>query len=222
VGQCTFGLVLRYLLYALAVFLLAGCGGADDSTGVETKTTSAGATTYDVASAGFSIAVPESWRTISADEFAEGGKWESVITETPALAPYAEAFQGSDSVLKFAAVDPRVQDDFATNLNVIVEELSADATLDDYEEAFISQLQGLPNVVGTIDRQRVELPAGPALRASYKLRLLTAGRTLTVSVLQYALVDEGRAFILTYTTLPARATAYEDTFTRSAESFRLT
>ena len=55
------------------------------------------------------------------------------ITETPALAPYAQAFQGSDSVLKFVAVDPKVQDDFATNLNVIVEELSADATLDDYE-----------------------------------------------------------------------------------------
>ena len=214
--------MLRYLPYALAVLLLAGCGGANDSTGVETQTTAAGDTTYDVASAGFTIAVPESWRTISADEFAAGGEWEEVVTKTPALAPYAQAFQGPDSVLKFAAVDPEVQDDFATNLNVIVEELSADATLDDYEEAFISQLESLPNVVGEIDRQRVELPAGPALRASYKLTLTTSGETLTVSTLQYALVEEGRAFILTYTTSPAQAAAYEDTFTRSAESFRLT
>ena len=136
----------------------------------------AGGTTYDVASAGFSIAVPESWRTISADEFGDGGEWESVVTETPALAPYAQAFQGPDSVLKFVAVDPNVQDEFATNLNVIVEELPAGATLDDYEQAFVSQLESLPNLVGAIDRQRVELPAGPALRASYRLTLLTAGR----------------------------------------------
>jgi hypothetical protein len=214
--------VLRHLLYILTALLLAGCGGTGDSTGVETRATSAGSTTYDVASAGFSIAVPEPWRTISADEFSEGGEWESVVTETPALAPYAEAFQGDDSVLKFAAVDPSVQDEFATNLNVIVEELSSDATLEEYEEAFISQLQQLPNVVGAIDRQRVELPAGPAMRASYRLTLLTSGKTWTVSTRQYALVDDGRAFVLTYTTLPDQATAYDDTFTRSAESLRLT
>ncbi len=214
--------MLRHLLYILTALLLAGCGGTDDSTGVETRATSAGSTTYDVASAGFSVAVPEPWRTISADEFSDGGEWESVVTETPALAPYAEAFQGPDSVLKFAAVDPSVQDEFATNLNVIVEELSSDATLEEYEEAFISQLEQLPNVVGAIDRQRVELPAGPALRASYRLTLLTSGKTWTVSTRQYALVDDGRAFVLTYTTLPAQATAYDDTFTRSAESLRLT
>ena len=212
----------RHLPYVLTVLLLAGCGGTGDSTGVETRATSAGSTTYDVASAGLSIAVPESWRTISADEFSEGGEWEDVVTETPALAPYAQAFQGPDSVLKFAAVDPSVQDEFATNLNVIVEELPAGTTLDDYEQAFVSQLESLPNLVGAVDRQRVELPAGPALKASYKLTLLTSGKTWTVSTRQYALVDEGRAFILTYTTLPDQAAAYEDTFARSAESLRLT
>ena len=124
-------------------------------------------------------------------------------------------------MLKFAAVDPNVQDDFATNLNVIVEELPAGTTLDDYEEAFVSQLQSLPNVVGAIDRQRVELPAGPALRASYKLTLTTSGKTWTVSTRQYALVEEGRAFILTYTTLPAQALLRRP-FTRSAQSLRLT
>ena len=212
----------RYLPYALTVLLLAGCGGANDSAGVETQARSAGSTTYDVTSAGFTIAVPESWRTISADEFADGGKWETFVNETPPLAPYTQAFQGPDSLLKFVAVDPNGQDGFATNLTVIVEELPAGATLEGYEQASISQLEALSNLVGAIDRQRVELPAGPAVRASYRLKLVTSGKTRTVSILQYALVDEGRAFILTYTTLPARATAYEDPFARSAQSFRLT
>lgn len=214
--------MVRRIPYVLAALLLAGCGGASDSTGVETQRTSAGHTTYDVASAGFSIAVPESWRTISADEFAEGGDWEAAITETPALAPYREALQGPDSVLKFVAVDPRVQDEFATNLNVIVEKLPAGATFEDYEQAFISQLESLPNLVGAIDRQRVDLPAGQALRVSYRLELLTSGRTLTVSTLQYALVGKGLAFTLTYTTLPDQTNAYEDAFAQSAQSLRLT
>ena len=112
-------------------------------------------------------------------------------------------------MLKFAAVDPSVQDEFATNLNVIVEELPADTTLDDYEQAFISQLESLPNVVG--DRSTGNASSSPPDRLEGVLqarRSLTSGQTLTVSTRQYALVDEGRAFILTYTHLcPLRPTA---------------
>ena len=113
--------------FVVTALLLAGCGaGSEGADEPEAQRTTGGQTTYKVASAGISIAVPESWRTISADEFDKGGGMEDVIRETPALEPYVEAFQGPNSVLKFVAVDPKVRDEFATNLNVIVEELPAE------------------------------------------------------------------------------------------------
>jgi len=211
----------RASTFVLTALLLAGCGGSDSTGEWETRSTSPGRTTYDVASAGFSIAVPESWRAISADDLAASDEWEAVIKDTPALGPYAEILQGPDSVVRFIAVDPNVRDEFATNLNVIVEELSADVTLDDYEQEFIAQLESLPSLLGGIEHRRVNLPGGRAVRTSYMLKLVTSGRTRTVSTLQYAFVGEGAAYTLTYATLPSVAGAYQDTFAQSARSFRL-
>jgi len=204
----------------LSALLLAGCGGSDES-GFEEQGTSAGLTTYQVASEGFAVAVPEAWRAISVDELGDGGELESAIEETPSLAPYAEALRGPNSVLKFVAVDPKVRNAFATNLNVIVEELPSDATLEQYEQATLAQLRAFPSVRGEIESERDELPAGPSVRLSYSLELTSGGRLVTVATRQYLLVAPRAAYILTYTTLPELASDYEDAFAESARSFRL-
>ena len=205
----------------LAALLLAGCGGGSEGVGEpEAQRTTGGQTTYKVDSAGFSIAVPESWKTISADEFSKGGGMEDVIRDTPVLRPYAEAFEGPNSVLKFVAVDPKVRNKFATNLNIIVEEVPAGMTIEGYQQALLSQLRAFEALQGEIETERVELPAGPAARLTYHLKLLAGGRQVTTSTLQYAIVLDGAAHILTYTTTPDLAFTYQDTFAESVRSFR--
>ena len=75
----------------LACLLLAGCGGNDEGVGAaEAQQTTGGQTTYKVPSAG-SIAVPESWETISADEFSKGGGMEDVVRDTPVQDTFGES-----------------------------------------------------------------------------------------------------------------------------------
>jgi hypothetical protein len=173
-----------------------------------------------VASQGFSVAVPESWRAIGVDEYREGDA-ESLIEENPALEPYAEAFRGPDSLLKFVAVGPNVADD-ALSLNIIVEELSRGMTLEKYNQVSVSFLRTLPNVSGDVESERVRLPAGEAVKLSYRAELMIEGSPQTVFNLTYLLVDDGTAYVLGYHTRPELASTYEDTFARSAQSFRLT
>jgi hypothetical protein len=216
--------VRRYLSASLlAALLFAGCGGTSETTSdVETGGTSNGQTSYNVASEGFAVAAPESWRAISVDQLTNNGELEAMFKETPALERYAEAFRGPNSPLKFFAMDPNIRNAFATNLNITVEELPAGMTLDGYEQASRSQLQTLTNIVGEFGSERVELPAGQALRLTYQLKLTASGRLRTASTLQYIFVGGGVAYVLTYTTLPEFASDYEDEFAESARSFRLT
>ena len=216
---------MRRLASALvgAVLLLAGCGGESEGVGApEAQRTTGGHTTYKVASAGFSVAVPESWRTISADEFSKGGGMEDVLRETPALEPYVDAFQGANSVLKFVAIDPELSEEFATNLNIIVEAIPDGMTNESYEQGLLSQLRSFAGLVGEVETTDVELPAGPATRLDYQLDLEASGRQVTTSTLQFAFLLEGTAHILTYTTTPDLGSKYEDAFVESARTFRLT
>ena len=128
-----------------------------------------------MASQGFSVAVPESWQAISVDEYRDGDV-EGLIKENPALEQYVEAFQGPDSLLKFVAVGPNV----GLSLNIIVEELSLGMTLEKYSQASMSFVRTQPTVSGDIESERVQLPAGEAVKVSYTTEFMIAGSPQTV------------------------------------------
>ena len=75
-------------------------------------------------------------------------------------------------------------------------------------------------VVEPIWWQNVKLPAGKAVRFTYRARFNVGGKRLDTSITQYALMDNGAAVVLTYTTVPKLAKGYRATFERSAKSFR--
>ena len=66
----------------------------------------------------------------------------------------------------------------------------------------------------------VKLPAGKAVRLTYRARYNVGGKQLIAALTQYALVKNGAAVILTYTTLPKLADSYRATFDRSARSLK--
>jgi hypothetical protein len=214
----TFSVYARLLALPLVLLALAGCGGGDDEPAAEQpqKTGEAdGLAAYEVESGGFTLSVPEDWKAATIDEILNGDALDEIRKEDPDLARQIEPFAQPGSPVKFVALDPDVQDDFATNANVYVEEVPGGVTRDQYFEA---SLQKLTDAFGAPEQERVTLPGGEAVRVSYEQEI-ASGRK--VAIVQYILFEEGTGYVLTYTTLPDRSAEYAETFEASANTFEL-
>jgi hypothetical protein len=177
-------------------------------------------TTYAVPSADFSIAAPESWETFTADEvFGEGGGLEQMARENPEYAPYLDALADSRSPMKLIAVDPDVRGAFATNLNVIAQDVADDYSFEDFVRESEREIQSIAGNARGFKRAVVQLPAGSAQRIQFHGQFTQNGQVRSVATLQYGLVASGWAYVLTYTTLPEFEAEYEADFVRSAMSF---
>ena len=109
---------IRLLPALLAVLALVSCGGSDDPKANETE---AGFTVYEVSSGGFEIAVPNSWRVASSDDVFDDETILEMSQQVPELSRFFESLESPGSLMKLVALDPDVEADFTTNVNVIVE-----------------------------------------------------------------------------------------------------
>ena len=205
------GLVLAVTLSAVA----AGCSRAED--GPRATVTANGFTRYEVGSTGFSVAVPDSWITFeptdvdpeAADEF---------IRDNPVFEAYGDLY-GPRSPIEFFAIDPaRAPNGFTTTVTVVVLPAPDGFTLDELARSARGEVERVGGE--EIEDERVTLAGGEAYVISYRLPFTHAGRSMTVAGRQYELIAGGRIFSLTYTTVPAIVDRYDETFTRSAVSFR--
>jgi hypothetical protein len=171
---------------------------------------------YVLRGEGISVAVPASWAAT------EGGVSPAVLErlarENPKLAPFVRGLGGSNSPMKFIALDPEVRDGFATNVNVVIVPARTGITFAQYRQALLAELR---SVVGSepIAQSVATIGGVRAVRLRYRLRL-TFGRTITAQTLQYAFLRPGRSVVVTYTTLPRFSSTYAGTFARSAASIR--
>jgi hypothetical protein len=208
----------RLLVILLLVPALAGCGGGEDKPAAE-QPQKRGETedlaAYEVESGGFTLSVPREWKAVNIDEILDAGGLDALREEDPELARQVEPLAQPGSPVKFVAIDPDVQDDFATNANVYVEETPAGVTRDQYFDASVDRIS---EAIGAPEQERTSLPAGEALRLSYEQEL-ASGRRL--AMLQYLLFENETGYVITYTTLPDRSAEYAETFETSARSFGL-
>ena len=203
---------------ALGVGACGGDGGDERSSaspGGETKT-------HRVPEHGFTVALPGDWDAISPSQALSEEELRTIRKENPAISRYIDAVTGPDSPIKFFAFDPDPVDGFATNLNVIVLPVGDAVSLDDLVQAAVKELERLPTRTSDVERERVELAAGEAVRLRYRQTLETEGGTTELSTTQYNLVEEGTSFILTFTTLPVEVDELDPVFAAAAESFRAT
>ena len=106
-------------------------------------------------------------------------------------------------------------------MNVVVAAPSPGVTLAQLATAYKRQLKTLvPSLKGPVATSIVSLPAGKALRASYRLGFAFNGRTLTVQSLQYPVLRPDKSLVITFSTLPAQAAVRGATFTSIARSLR--
>jgi hypothetical protein len=182
-----------------------------------------GFTTYSVPAAGFRIALPESWMTFRSQEVfgdSEAGL-DEFVRENPEFAGLAEALTDPRSPMKLVAFDPETRTGFATNMNVIAEKAPEGFSFELFARSTEEELRSVSTVSG-LESERVQLRVGPAQRFTYEARFVFGGRTQPIATLQYALVANGRGYVLSFATLPELADEYREDFERAAESFSAT
>jgi hypothetical protein len=211
---------MRRIAALLACAALAsGCGGSDDE--LQQVGTSAGLTRYEVASHGFSIGVPPKWRVVSVEEALPEAEEERIARENPEFAPLLEGVSSGEGPIKLFAFDPAVHERFATNVNVVAVGLPANATLEQFIRVNENQIKTFGGRASGVESKPARLPAGPARRLAYRLRLTTEGRERTVATLQYLLIGGGNGYVVTFSTLPELSDRYAPTFERTVRSLRL-
>jgi hypothetical protein len=209
----------RVTAVLLVLLALVACGGGDDEPAAEQpeKTgESGGLAAYDVPAGGFSLSVPKSWKAATIDEVLDEGGLERVRQEDPELARLIEPLAQPGSPIKFVALDPNVREEFATNVNVYVEDVPEGVTRQEYFDASVDNLSEALRTE-SIEQETVQLPAGEATRVTFEQE--AAGRQ--IAQLAYIVFEEGTGYVITYSTLPQFAEEYADTFESSAETFRL-
>jgi len=227
-------------LLVMLLLVVAACGGSDetstegaategaatdatettDTAATEATETDADLQTFEVESAGFSLGVPDSWKGLDGDDFAKSGALEEFGKENPSLAPYLSALQAGNSPMKLLAADPELEDNFATNVNVLVQDVPEGTSAKDYLEGNRSGLSSQLDIEGTIESEEIDHEVGDAAVARYRANLNSGGQKQTFSFVQYYFVDGTDAYVVTYTTLPQVEDRYQDVFETSAASFR--
>jgi hypothetical protein len=214
---------MRRVLPALtAIFLsLAGCGGGDDGPDSPYSKRDAGAlTVYELSEPSFSLGVPKSWTAVTREELHQTGAIERFSKDNPAVAPVLDGILRSGSPMKFIALDPAARQGFITNVNVVVQDVPDDMELADLARSSSADLRSL-GVVRGLRTGMVSLPAGQAVKITYRMQLRYGSATRSVATLQYALIADGRSYVVTYSTLPSLEQQYASVFADSAESLRL-
>ena len=183
-----------------------------------------GATWVRHQGAGFSLELPSSWADESKDRQRLIREVRRLTGSDPTLAAMLDSLldaADSNIAVKMIAFDlapSSLRAGFATNLNVVSERTTLPLAL--WRELALKSLMKVDFVVQPVWWRMVKLPAGKAVRLTYRARFNLNGRRLDTALTQYALVHSGAAIILTYTTLPKLAKSYRATFERSAKSFR--
>lgn len=198
---------LATLLAGALLAALSACGGSDGGGSNELEQ-------HEVAKAGFAVSVPSSWKTI--DDL-DGEAVEEFANENPDFEPFLKMATQTEA-LQFISFDPKIKDEFATNLNVVVASIPPSMDLEQWVDENLQALSGIPSAeVGK--PTSVDLPAGKAVRLVWSYQIASGGKTRRVQADQYFTRKVDKAYVLTFTTLPDGADSYRETFERSARSF---
>jgi hypothetical protein len=202
--------VRRAILISIGIVaLVTGCGGGGSEPSVSGEWAR-----HEIRDTNATVSLPEEWEALA--DFDEQ-TISDFTKENEEFAPYVEPLLRTD-VFKLFALDPDIEDEFATNLNVIV--APVDEPLRDWVARENASTRRVA-VPGSLRTRYVNTPEGEAARVSWQLELNSGGEKKTVNSLQYMFQQNGAGYVLTYSTLPSLAAKYEPTFSRSARSFQI-
>lgn len=177
---------------------------------------------------GFSIIIPPSWMhlNLTAEDIDE------VITEIEKTSPEMEDVFSSDLLrnmmamgIKFIAVDTSmdsITSNTPTNLNVLVSDLPINLSLSDYLELNVQQLRSMYGEDMVINQNIMDLNGVEAGMIEYEAVMKNiTGQVQTNAYQQYLILNEGKQFILTFTSGVENYPQSKEVIIEIAQSFNL-
>ena len=183
---------MRAVPFVLLAFLLAGCAFGGES--APEVTGDNGLTRYEISAGRFAIGVPQTWHATSAAQLKKAAI-RRFAQQNPAFAPHASVVGKKSSPFKFFAYDPVVHNRVSTNVNVFVRAVPNGTTWDAYKRSAIREAKSVAD--SRVATEEIQLRAGKALRADYRIRFVLNGHKRTVSTTQFGLLLENRSYVLT-------------------------
>lgn len=183
-----------------------------------------GWTQVEVADEGFSIALPEDWDELSAEDLGESGIFDELESANPeaaqVLAQAQEAIEsGQIAMFAFDAEPGDPESTFAANVNVISAG-EVDGTAQEAADQMAEGIRAQVPVNGEVETDTVTLPAGEAGVVRYEWSVSGGdGSSTDVSVTQYAVLADGDGFILSFSAASETMTEYGPLFEQIAETF---
>lgn len=206
--------MLRIAVAGLLVALVAGLASVGSA---------ATTTRLTIPGAGASIAVPLSWKSLDRRTVTNSAAFRRFLDDNPSLRPFVAQMTGANSAIKLMAFALGASRGFATNVNVVLTAPSPGLTPAQIAAIYGRELKKqLTTLRGPVATSVVTLPSGKAVRASYKVDFVNAGKRLTVQTLQYLVLRPTKSLVVTFSTLPAEARKRNGTFTAVARSLRFT
>ncbi|MEX2554031.1 MAG: hypothetical protein WEB06_00170 [Actinomycetota bacterium] len=204
---------------AAAVFLLRS---SDEEKKVDSAGIPAGWTAHDISADGFRLGLPPGWQKVSHGEV--DASLEALRQDNPDLAEQIEGqVAGSlNELVRFFAFDtrsPTLAEEFATNVNVVVEPLPAGVDFTQYLDANLSQLRQVPRVTVTVADDNIALPGGRAALIDSVFTLNSPRGDRVIAVRQYLFMKGNRGFVLSMTTTPGHASTYKPLWEQIAKTF---
>jgi hypothetical protein len=193
-------------MLAALVAALVACGTPATSgsgSASEGAAASAGPDTADwerivIADYGFAIQLPPNWESLDLTSENLAALMEGVSSSFPdstAFQAQVEAIlQSGGALFAFDGDTSHSVPDFRTNLNVIVEEIPAGATLDDVIQANRDGIVEFLHPDGEINVEMIDHATGEAALLTYELT--TAGE-ISIHQTQLYVVADGKAYYLT-------------------------
>ena len=180
----------RLAVAIIPLVVLLGCGS--DPKAPET-TAPPGYTVVKDDKAGFAVAVPATWKRVP------------LTTDLPEFNRTANRLRAENPKLSTAMVLARVVAQAGGKLFAVDNEgtASVNMTVDKAKEKSLDEIMAatkpaLSSVGATeISDEALTLPAGPAVRLRFKLPLSTDEGIVVVDEVQYYLLKDGKAYILT-------------------------
>jgi cyclophilin family peptidyl-prolyl cis-trans isomerase len=203
----------------------AGEPADSDPVTVITETLDSGLVRYSLPDDQFAMTMPPTWEMVPLDIEGITQSLELLEADDPALAErigeQIGLLQSAGNFVLYAFdTDTSVDEIGLTSVNVLKEDAGFDLELDFYADLSVQQIEFLPDVVGEIQRARVDLNGVPAEELKYAMSVPDPeGETVELALTQYLFVKGSELYAITLSTTAGRDPDLAPVFKAIGESF---
>ena len=215
-GDATLEATLTFSAYGEPVSIeapeLASAAGPTDgaTVTVTTEVLDSGLVRYNLSNAQFAITIPPTWEMVALDTAGIAQSLELLEADDPALAvrigEQIDLLLSSGNFVLYAFdADAGVDEVGLTSVTVLKEDVGFDVELNFYADLKVQQIAFLPDAVGEIQRERVDLNGVPAEELKYAMSVPDPdGETVELALTQYLFVKGSELYAITLSTTADR------------------